>query len=234
MATRTVVDNGTPIQVAGSPEAPRALILLQEAFGVNDHIREVAQRFADEGFYVVAPELFHRVGSPEIAYDNFAEVAPAMASLNPDGLSDDLTGAANFLNAAGYPTASIGVVGYCMGGSVALYADTLGLVGAAASFYGGGITTGRFGLAPLADMAPSLRAPWLGLYGDLDQHIPPEQVEALRDAAAGSGVATEVVRYPNADHGFNCDARPAVYNVEAATDATRRTLNFFATTLAAK
>jgi len=234
VTTRVVLDNGTPVQVFGSSEAPRGLIVLQEAFGVTDHIREVAQRFADEGFYVVAPELFHRVGSPEFAYDDYASVAPAMASLNPDGLAEDLAGAETFLNAAGYPNASIGVVGYCMGGSVAFYADTLGLVGAAVTFYGGGVATGRFGLPPLVELAPSLRAPWLGLYGDLDQGIPPVEVEALRAAAATSHVATEVVRYPNANHGFNCDARPAAYNAEAAADGTRRALEFFTSTLAVK
>ncbi|MDE3064727.1 MAG: dienelactone hydrolase family protein, partial [Acidobacteriota bacterium] len=168
MVTRIVTDPGTPLQVVGSPDAPRALIVLQEAFGVNDHIRSVAQRFAEEGYYVVAPELFHRSGSPEVPYDRFEEVAPVMATLNPDGLGEDLAAAADFLHSAGYPTGSIGVVGYCMGGSVALYADTLGLAGAAVSFYGGGVATGRFGLAPLAELAASLRAPWLGLYGDLD------------------------------------------------------------------
>ena len=234
MTTRTVTDNGTPLQVFGSPDAPRGLIVLQEAFGITDHIREVSQRFADQGYYVVAPELFHRVGSPEFDYDDYASVAPAMATLNPDGLAEDLTGAATFLNVAGYPNASIGVVGYCMGGSVAFYADTLGLVGAASTFYGGGVATGRFGLAPLVELAASLRAPWLGLYGDLDQGIPPEDVEALRTAAAGSPVATEIVRYPNANHGFNCDARPAAYNADAAADATQRTLDFFAANLAAK
>ncbi|HVB70371.1 MAG TPA: dienelactone hydrolase family protein [Acidimicrobiales bacterium] len=234
MTTRIVTDNGTPIQVFGSPEAPRGLIVLQEAFGITDHIREVSQRFAHEGYYVAAPELFHRVGSPEFGYDDYASVAPAMASLNPDGLAEDLTGAATFLNAAGYPNASIGVVGYCMGGSVAFYADTLGLVGAAATFYGGGVATGRFGLAPLVELAASLRAPWLGLYGDLDQGIPPEDVEALRTAASASHVTTEIVRYPNANHGFNCDARPAAYNADASADATQRTLEFFAANLTVK
>ncbi len=234
MATRLLHSNGTPLQVVGRPDAPRALIVLQEAFGVNDHIRGVAQRFADQGYYVAVPELFHRSGSPELGYDDFSLVAPHMGELNPDGLADDVTAAAEFLNAAGYPTSSIGVVGYCMGGSVALYADTLGLVGAAASFYGGGVTAGRFGLAPLAELARSLRAPWIGLYGDLDQGIPPEQVEALREGAAGSSVVTEVVRYADANHGFNCDARPAVYNAVAAADATARTLTFFATHLGAK
>ena len=232
MTDRIVLANGTPIQVTGSPDAPHALIVIQEAFGVNDHIRSVAERYASEGFYAVAPELFHRVGSPEIDYNDFAAAGPAMASLNAEGLAEDVTAAAGFLNAAGYPTGAIGIVGYCMGGTVAFYADTLGLVGAAATYYGGGVTQGRFGLGSLVELAPSLRAPWKGFYGDRDAHIASSDVELLRDAAAASPVATEVVRYAEADHGFNCDGRPAVYNAEASADATRRTLEFFNSTLA--
>ena len=87
----------------------------------------------------MAPELFHRVGSPEVAYDNFPEAMTAMATLNADDIGTDLSAAAGFLGAAGYAAPSIGIVGYCMGGTVTFYAATLGLVGAAASFYGGGI-----------------------------------------------------------------------------------------------
>jgi len=234
MTERIVLASGTPLQVAGTPDAPRGLLVIQEAFGVNDHMRHVAQEFADQGYYAVLPELFHRTGSPEVAYDDFARARPSMEALNPDDLRDDLAAAAEFLGHAGYPTAATGSVGYCMGGTVSFYANTLGLVGAAVTFYGGGVTTGRFGLAPLVDLAPSLRAPWLGLYGDLDQSIPPEQVEALRASAATASVDTDIVRYANADHGFSCDGRPAVYNAEASRDAKARTLAFFDRRLATK
>jgi carboxymethylenebutenolidase len=121
----------------------------------------------------------------------------------------------------------MGIVGFCMGGSVTFYAATLRGVGAAVTFYGGGVVEGRFGLPSLVDQAPGLRAPWLGLYGDLDKGIPPEQVEELRSAVATSPEEAEIVRYPDADHGFNCDDRPAVFNPDAATDAWRRTLAWF-------
>jgi carboxymethylenebutenolidase len=136
-----------------------------------------------------------------------------------------------FLDEAGFPTPSIGIVGYCMGGTVAFYADTLGLVGAAATYYGGGVINGRFGLPSLVDLAPHLQAPWRGFYGDLDKGIPVEQVEALRDAAATSGVSTDIIRYVDGDHGFHCDDRTAVFNENAAADAYARTLTFFGETL---
>ena len=234
MITKLVLPNGTPVQTAGDPSAAHAIIVVQEAFGVNDHIREVAERFAAKGYYAVAPEFFHRSGSPEVAYDDFPAAMAPMGELNKEGLTEDLLGASAFLVEAGYPAAATAVVGYCMGGTVAFYAATLGIVGAAASFYGGGVETGRIGLAPLLELAAELKSAWIGLYGDLDKGIPVEQVEALRSAAAATSYPTEVHRYPNAEHGFSCDARVAVYNEAASRDANEQTLRFFAAHLAAK
>jgi carboxymethylenebutenolidase len=234
MITKLVLPNGTPVQIAGEPSAPRAIIVVQEAFGVNDHIREVAERFAAQGYYAVAPEFFHRSGSPEVAYDDFPAAMAPMGELNKDGLTDDLLGTSAFLVEAGYPSSATAVVGYCMGGTVAFYASTLGIVGAAASFYGGGVETGRFGLPSLLDLANEIQSPWIGLYGDLDKGIPVEHVEALRRAVAATSYPTEVHRYADAEHGFSCDARVAVYNEAAAKDATSKTLRFFAEHLTTK
>lgn len=234
MITRHVLNDAVPVQVAGDPNAPRALIVLQEAFGVNDHIRSLVEMFAREGYYAVAPELFHRTGSPEVPYDDFPSAMASLTALSYEGLYEDLVATSEFLREAGFPCASTGIVGYCMGGCVAFFAATLGIVGAAASYYGGGVATGRFGLESLLDLAPSLQCPWTGFYGDLDKGIPVDQVEALRNATDATGVATDIVRYENADHGFNCDGRPAVFNEAASKDATTRTLSFFASTLSAK
>ena len=234
MTRRQVLVNGTPLQLAGDASASRAVIVLQEAFGVNDHIRTILETYAAGGYFAVAPELFHRAGSPEVPYDNFPQAMGALTTLEYDGLHDDLLATAQYLNAQGFSRSSIATVGYCMGGSVAFFAATLGVVGAAASYYGGGVETGRFGLPSLIDLAPSLRCAWLGLYGDLDKGIPVEQVEGLRAAAARAPVATEVVRYADAEHGFNCDGRPAVFNDGASHDATQRTFAFFQANLTDK
>ena len=230
MTTRQLF-NDVPLDVAGDPSASRAIIVIQEAFGVNDHIREVTERFAQAGYYAVAPELFHRSGSPEVDYDNFPEAMAAMAELNADDITHDLDAASDFLSAIGFSPACTGIVGYCMGGTVTFFAATRGRVGAAASFYGGGIEAGRFGFPPLLELAPHLQADWIGLYGDLDKGIPVEQVEALRSAAATSDHETTIVRYPDAEHGFHCDGRPAVFNASDAADAHQRTLAFFDTRL---
>jgi carboxymethylenebutenolidase len=219
---------GFPIYASGKTDAPRSVIVLQEAFGVNDHIRSVADRFADEGYLAVAPQLFHRDGSPEIPYDDFASAMPFMANLTKPGITNDLSATTEFLATLGFHAPNIGAVGYCMGGTVSFFTATLGTVGAAVSFYGGGVATARFGFPPLIELAAELKCPWLGLYGDLDQSIPVDQVEALREATDAVAVATEIVRYPQGKHGFHCDARPDSYDAAAARDAHRRALDFFA------
>jgi carboxymethylenebutenolidase len=225
---------GFPVYASGRTDAPRAVIVLQEAFGVNNHIRGVADRFADEGYLAVAPQLFHRDGSPEIAYDDFASAMPFMANLSAQGLTNDLNATTDFLATLGFHAPNIAALGFCMGGTVSFFAATLGTVGAAASFYGGGVATGRFGLPALVELAADLTCPWLGLYGDLDQSIPVEQVEALRVATNAVSVTTEIVRYADAGHGFHCDARPESFNDAAASDARARALAFFAAHLCDK
>jgi carboxymethylenebutenolidase len=208
-------------------EAKGAVIVVQEAFGVTTHIEDVARRLADDGWRAVAPAFFHRQGSPVVAYDDLASVLPIMGQITKDGLTADLAASLEYLDAAGFAASRIGIVGFCMGGTVALFAGTLRPLGAAVTFYGGGVTEGRFGLPPLVELAPELQSPWLGCYGDIDQGIPVEGVERLRAAAATADVPTEIVRYPDGDHGFHCNDRPAVYNAAAAHDAWGRTLEWF-------
>ena len=227
MTTRTTLSSGLPINVAGPKDATRAIIVLQEAFGVNSHIRDVTDRFGAQGYLAVSPELFHRDESPEIAYDDFAAALTHMGNFTREGLESDLRDTVAYLAEQGMTPASIGIVGYCMGGTVATFADTLGIVGAAVSFYGGGVTNGRFGLPALVDLASQIKAPWMGLFGGLDKGIPMDQVDALEEAMAENDQTTEVIVYEEADHGFHCDDRTNVFNAEAAQDAAEKALEFF-------
>lgn len=234
-ATAITPDGEMPLHTAGDPGAARgAVVVIQEAFGVTSHIERCTERIADAGYYAVAPALFHRIGSPVFAYDNFEPVAPAMKSLTADGIRADLAATSSHLEWLGFTPASTGIVGFCMGGSVALAAATTGAFGAAVTFYGGGVLEGRFGFPPLVELARDLACPWLGCYGDLDQGIPVEQVEALRAAVAATGQPTELVRYADAAHGFNCDDRPSAFNAGAAADAWARMLAFFSEHLATR
>jgi carboxymethylenebutenolidase len=210
------------------PKGPAraAVVVIQEAFGVNEHIEDVTRRFAAEGYRAVSPHLFHRTGDPVLDYGNFEKVMPHMQALAEPGLLSDFDATFEYLATAGFGPSHVGVVGFCMGGTVSFLAAARDALGAGVTFYGGGITEGRFGMPPLVEMAPSLKTPWLGLYGDLDPGIPVEQVESLREAAARAPVPTEIVRYREAGHGFHCDARGS-YHQASATDAWQRTLDWF-------
>lgn len=221
-----VPDGTLPVTVRtpeGSPST--AVIVVQEAFGVTDHIADVAGRLAAAGHLALAPHLFHRTGDPALAYDDLPAIWPHFSALTADGIAADLDACLAHLAGQGIRPGAVGVVGFCMGGTVA-FAEAARLpLGAAVTFYGGGVAEGRFGYPALVELAPGLRTPWLGLYGDRDTGIPAEQVEALRAAAATAPVPTDVVRY-DADHGFHCDARPAAYDAAAATDAWARCLGW--------
>jgi carboxymethylenebutenolidase len=238
MAQTVSVDSGgSPMglyDAAPDGEARGAVIVIQEAFGLTEHIEDVCQRFAAEGYRAVAPHLFHRSGDPVIPYDDMRAVMPHLGRLSGEGLDADIDATLGYLAGLGFPARSVGIVGFCMGGSVVVLAAAHHALGAAATFYGGGVTAGRFGMPPLLDLAPELQTPWLGLFGDEDPSIPTDQVEALRAAVKQASVPTEVVRYPEANHAFHCDARGDTYHEASATDAWKRTLAWFDTHLAGR
>ncbi len=208
----------------GDPKG--AVIVVQEAFGVNDHIEDVTRRLAAARYRAVAPHLFHRTGDPTLPYEDLSQVMPHMQALSEKGIGDDLDATLAYLAGAGFAAGNVGIVGFCMGGTVAFFAGVRHPLGAAVSFYGGGVGEGRFGYPSQVEAAAKLQSPWLGLYGDRDQSIPVEEVEQLRQAAGGAKVPTEVVRYAGAEHGFHCEARPS-YHAPSAEDAWRRTLDWF-------
>ena len=203
------------------------VVVVQEAFGLTDHIASICDRLADAGWRAVAPALYHRQGNPTFTLAEFEALLSLMGELTAAGIRADVDAAIGHLKGLGLAEDRIAIVGFCMGGAVAFETATRHDLGAAVTFYGGGVTEGRFGFPSLTDLAPDLRTPWLGLYADLDKGIPPDQVEGLRAAAAGAPVTTEVVRYADADHGFNNDDRPDVFEPKAAEDGWRRTLSWF-------
>ncbi len=207
-------------------EPKGGVVVIQEAFGVTPHIESICRRLADAGYRAVAPALFHRSGSPVLDYTDFDKVMPIMKELDADKIRADVAAAFDHLGAQGLEGTRTAIVGFCMGGTVALVSGVDRALGAAVTFYGGGVSQGRFGFDAGVELAPRLQSPWLGLFGDLDQGIPVDDVEALRAAAATSPVDTEVVRYAEAGHGFNCDDRDA-YHQASATDAWARTLAWF-------
>ena len=216
---------GVAARPAGEPAG--GVVVIQEAFGLTGHIRDICARLATAGYVAVAPALFHRQGAPVLGYGEFSRAMPLMRELRADQLRSAVEAALGYLAELGLSPGRCGIVGFCMGGSVALMMATELDLGAAVTFYGGGVAQGRFGFPPLADAAPSLRVPWLGLYGDLDHTVGVEQAELLRERAAAAPAETELVRYPDAGHGFNCNDRDS-FVPGAAADAWSRTLTWLA------
>jgi carboxymethylenebutenolidase len=209
-------------------EGPRrgAVVVVQEAFGVNDYVAQVARDLAVEGWHAVAPEFFHRNGGGVVAYEGgMPAVFEKFAGLDDGKVLDDLDAALGLLHHRGFEDRSIGVVGFCWGGRVSFLAAARRRLGAAVGFYGGGLVTARFPQFPaLVGEAGELKTPWLGLFGDLDQSIPVEDVETLRAALEAAPVDHDIHRYPDAGHGFHCDARPANLHKESAEDGWDRML----------
>jgi len=212
-------------QVKPEGAAKGAVIVIQEAFGMTDHIMDVCARVAAEGFLAVAPHVFHRTGDPLISYENMKDVMPHIMALGREGIDADLKACFDYLAGQGFSGRQVGIIGFCMGGSISYYAGAQWELGAAVTYYGGGIAQGRFGLPSLLELAPGLKTPWQGNFGDLDQSIPTAEVEQLREAAAKAAVATEVNRYAEADHGFHCNDRSA-YHEASSKDAWKKTVAF--------
>jgi carboxymethylenebutenolidase len=202
------------------------LLVFQEAFGVNGYIRDVAERFALEGYIAVAPELFHRTAPGfEGAYNNFEAIMPHIRALTDQNLAADVRSAYEWLCAdPGTQGQPIACVGFCMGGRVTFLANAVLPVRAAISFYGGGIAPSPFGPG-LLSRAGDLHAPQLLFWGGLDKHIGPEQTHAVTEALRAAGKPFVNVEFSDADHGFFCDARSS-YNPSAARQAWALTLTF--------
>ncbi len=191
-----------------------AILVIQEWWGLNDHIKRVADRFAAEGYAALAPDLYH--GRATTEPDEARKLA---MSLDMPRAVKEMIGAVNYL--CGLPNVRrIGVVGFCMGGSLALLlAAKTPRVAAVVSFYGG-----RF---PDDTDLRQISDPLLLFYGGRDHGIPPEQIAANRAALERHGIIHEIVVYESAGHAFFNDSRPQAYHAEAAADAWRRTLVFF-------
>ncbi|MFZ3215112.1 MAG: dienelactone hydrolase family protein [Candidatus Acidiferrales bacterium] len=192
--------------------APRpGLLIFQEAFGVNAHIREVTERFARAGLVALAPELFHRTAPGfEGHYDDFPAVTPHLRALTTEGMQHDIRAAYDWLrNDPQVRTDRIASIGFCMGGRASFLANATVPLQAAISFYGGGIAPA------LLPLVPSLYAPMIFFWGGRDQHIGHDQIRAVVDACKQHDKPYVNVEISDADHGFFCDARPS-YNPAAA------------------
>lgn len=206
---------------ASSGQHP-GLIVFQEAYGVNGHIRNVTERFAAQGYVAIAPELFHRTAPAgfEGDYKDFPAVRPHYQAVTTDAAEADTRATYEWLQANSHVKAdNISCVGFCMGGRVSFLANSVVPMCAAVCFYGGGIAPG------LLDRASKMHGPCLLFWGGLDKHILPEHRRAVTEALTAAHKTYVNVEFSNADHAFFCDERSA-YEPNAARQSWALTLEF--------
>lgn len=198
------------------------ILLLQEAFGVNEHIRDVSQRFARAGYATIAPELYHRSApGADIPYADIDRALAEMRKLTTQDQEHDVKAAHGWLTGdAGLAPEQVMSVGFCMGGYVSFLANTVLPLAGAISFYGGR-------MPQLLDRASRLSGPLLLIWGDRDQSIGPDQRDQTIRALHDAGKSFTHVLFSDAGHGFFCEQRPS-YNEAAAYQAWPLTLAFLA------
>jgi carboxymethylenebutenolidase len=205
------------------------VLVVQEIFGVHEHIQDVCRRFAKLGYLAVAPELYARQGNPA-GLSNIQEIVATIVSRVPDAqVMSDLDATVAWAKGTGAgATDRLGVTGFCWGGRIVwLYAAHNPQLKAAVAWYGR-LTGERNALQPRypIDVAGELKAPVLGLYGAADEGIPLETVESMREALTSAPVPTEIIVYPDTPHGFHADYR-ASYREQEARDAWQKLLAWF-------
>jgi carboxymethylenebutenolidase len=180
------------------PGVPRGgVVAVHEVFGVDGWFAGFCASIAADGWLVVAPHLFHRTGDPVPA--DLSAAGPHLDALTTEGVLADVDVAVSRLMMA---PDRVGIVGSSLGGNVALAAAAARSLGAAVTFYGGGITRSRLDLPPGLSSAGALQTPWLGLYGERDASTPGGDLDDLEEVIGRSAVDAAVVRYPDAGHGF--------------------------------
>ena len=234
VAEVSVGDSPMPIYTAhpdGGGKSP-AVIVIQEIFGVNNDVRSIADRFANEGYFAAAPELFHRSGKGvDIPFSEMQQAFGERGKLSNDDITADVQATLNYLRSNPDVDAdNIGIVGFCFGGMVSYLGSTMDGIKAAAVYYGGGILprpdspegTPRL----LDDTADAVQAPIIGFWGDEDGGIPVSNIEEIERVLKEKGKSIENHVYEGAGHGFFCTERGS-YNEAASADSWPKALAFF-------
>ena len=226
-----VADGEMPVYFAKPANAQNAPIVLvaMEIFGVHEYIKDVARRLAKAGAFAIAPDYYFRKGDLTKVTD-MAQLRPAVNSKPDAELISDLDATVEWAKTQGGDAGRLGILGFCRGGrTVWLYSATNPNVKAGVSFYGSLVDPADLkGIWPKSatELAPEMKAPVLGLYGEADQGIPVAQVEAMKAALQAAGKKAEFKIYPGAPHAFHADYRPS-YRKEAAEDGWVQTIAWF-------
>jgi carboxymethylenebutenolidase len=202
-----------------SGTAPGAVLVIHEIFGLNDHIKSIADRISNEGYVALAPNLFVRAPEPPPKDTSDMNALRKAASSIPNEVAiKDMQAGLDYLKTVKNTRQHFASIGFCMGGgfSYQIATHTKDLAGAVI-FYG---------RTPI-ELVPQVSCPLLGSFGALDTGIPPEKLKEFEDALKKAGKQADIKIYEGAKHGFFNNTRPEAYNAEAAADAWQRTLKFF-------
>jgi carboxymethylenebutenolidase len=218
-AYRAMPAKGGPFPVA---------LVVQEIFGVHEHIKDICRRFAKQGYLAIAPELYARQGDVS-NLKSIDEIRVIVAKVPDEQVMADLDATVDYATKTGKgDVTKLGITGFCWGGRIVwLYAAHSKLLKAGVAWYGrlAGEKSELMPKHPI-DVAADLKAPVLGLYGGKDTGIPQESVEQMRAALKSAKVPAEIVVYPEAQHGFHADYRPS-YKEDDAKDGWKRLLSWF-------
>jgi len=204
------------------------VLVVQEIFGVHEHIKDLCRRFAKAGHMAIAPEMYARQGDVS-KLTSINDIRPIVAKVPDAQVISDLDAAVAYAKQSGKGnTAKLGITGFCWGGRIVwLYAAHNPDLKAGVAWYGRLVGTASELLPKYpVDVAAQLKAPVLGLYGAKDQGIPQDTIEKMRAAIKAANGKSEIIVYPEAGHGFNADYREG-YNKEAAQDGWRRLQEWF-------
>ena len=204
------------------------VVVIQEAFGVNDHIKKITDRIAAEGYVAVAPDIYHRESERIIPYSEMPKAIAALQRVIDGKAMADVGAAIGHLKSqSNIKAGSVGVIGFCMGGRLTYLAAAHHAkdVKCAVPYYGGGIPMGN--PSPLS-RTKEIKCPMYLFFGAKDQLIPKEHVDQIKAELTANKVPFQLEVYPDAGHGFFCDDRAMSYNEGAAKDAWDKTKAFFA------
>jgi len=227
-----VSDGEMPVYFAKPANAQNAPVILvaMEVFGLHEYIRDVTRRLAKLGAFAVAPDYYFRKGVDLTKITDTAQLMPIVNAKPDTELIADLDATAAWAKSQGGDSSKLGIVGFCRGGrTVWVYAANNANLKAGVAFYGSLVDpAGQKAVWPKSstELAPDMKAPVLGLYGEADQGIPVTQVEAMKAALQAAGKKAEFHIYPGAPHGFHADYRPS-YRKDAADDAWNRAAAWF-------
>ena len=223
----TTPDGPMPVyEAVPDGEARGGVLVLQDAFGVTPYLEYVCRRFAALGWHALGPHLFHRTGAVVIPFDDFPATKEHVPAMTAEGILADADACLAHLRSAGVEPSRAAALGFCMGGTLAFFLGSERPIATAVTYYGSLASNAWEGVTPALESSSALAVPWLGLFGDVDEMIPVEQVERLRALLAGVPVPTEIVRYPDANHAFHRDATPDWYHQPSAEDAWARTIDW--------